>query len=174
MSTETSDCTGAELRERILSDVAATVSQDCFDTWFRPLGPVFVNGNILKVTVPNQTFRAGVSGHYTDLLCEAAQRIVGVAELKLSISVQEEPRPGVAGNNHASPFPVVRASQLEVPAIREAWLIEHLWTHQAVGVIGGCPKSGKTWLALEMAVAVAAGNPCLGVFPVRSPGSVLL
>jgi hypothetical protein len=69
---------------------------------------------------------------------------------------------------------VVRASDLEVPVGQQSWLIERLWTHQAVGIIGGSPKSGKTWLALEMAVSVASGTPCLGTFPISSPGPVLL
>ena len=60
------------------------------------------------------------------------------------------------------------------PAGRPAWLIEDLWAHQAVGLIGGAPKSGKTFLALEIALAVAAGTPCLGRFPVHDPGPVLL
>jgi hypothetical protein len=54
------------------------------------------------------------------------------------------------------------------------WLIEQLWTAQAVGIIGGTPKSYKTWMALEMAVAVASGSACLGSFAVPSPGPVLL
>lgn len=75
----------------------------------------------------------------------------------------------------AAPFPVVLASALETPAAASpSWLIEQLWTHQAVGIIGGAPKSCKTWLALEMAVAVASGSPCLGSFAVPSPGRVLL
>jgi hypothetical protein len=54
------------------------------------------------------------------------------------------------------------------------WLIDQLWTAQAVGIIGGTPKSLKTWLALEMAVAVASGSACLTTFAVPSPGPVLL
>lgn len=38
----------------------------------------------------------------------------------------------------------------------------------------GSPKSCKTWLALELAVAVASGRPCLGRFPVHASGPVLL
>ena len=68
----------------------------------------------------------------------------------------------------------MRASELETPVQQQSWLIERLWTHQAVGIIGGSPKSGKTWLALEMAVSVASGSPCLDTFPVFSPGPVLL
>jgi hypothetical protein len=54
------------------------------------------------------------------------------------------------------------------------WLVEHLWARGAVGVIGGAPKACKTWLALELAVAVASGRPCLGRFAVPAAGPVLL
>ena len=55
-----------------------------------------------------------------------------------------------------------------------AWLIEQLWSADAVGILGGPPKSLKTWLALEMAVSVASGSACLGCFPVPDSGLVLL
>ena len=74
-----------------------------------------------------------------------------------------------------SPFPVVRPWELQTSAApTAAWLIDQLWTAQAVGIIGGTPKSCKTWLALEIAVAVASGSPCLAAYPVPSPGPVLL
>jgi AAA domain len=74
-----------------------------------------------------------------------------------------------------APFPIVRPSDLSTPdASRAPWLIDQLWTAQAVGIIGGAPKSYKTWLALEMAVAVASGSPCLSTFAVPTPGPVLL
>ena len=70
---------------------------------------------------------------------------------------------------------VVRAAQLQdLPADQPNWLIEPLWGASAVGLIGGAPKSGKTFLALELAVAVASGRPCLGRFAVPCPGPVLV
>ena len=70
---------------------------------------------------------------------------------------------------------VVRAAQIrERGADEHRWLIKPLWGAGAVGIIGGAPKSCKTWLALEMAVAVASGQPCLGRFCVPSPGPALL
>ena len=70
---------------------------------------------------------------------------------------------------------VVRAADLSAPdPAAPAWLVEHLWGSGAVGVIGGAPKSGKSWLALELAVAVASGRPCLGRFAVPLAGPVLL
>ena len=44
----------------------------------------------------------------------------------------------------------------------------------AVGVIGGTPKSLKTWLGLEMAVSVTSGTACLDQFVVQDPGPALI
>jgi hypothetical protein len=72
-------------------------------------------------------------------------------------------------------LPVTRLARLaQAPTEGARWLIEGLWAAEGVGCIGGLPKVGKTWLALEMAVAVASGRPCLGRFPVTNPGNVLL
>jgi len=72
------------------------------------------------------------------------------------------------------PLPVVRLGRVKTEPDRQRWLIQGLWAEAAVGCIGGTPKSGKTWLALEMALAVASGTPCLGRFPVPKPGTVLM
>ena len=72
-------------------------------------------------------------------------------------------------------LPTTRAAHLAQPETTEAaWLIEDLWSTEAVGIIGGEPKCGKSFLALDLAVAVASGTPCLRRFPTRQSGSVLL
>ena len=72
------------------------------------------------------------------------------------------------------PFLVTRVAHITSTEATSTWLVEGLWGEQAVGFIGGPPKSAKTWLALELAVAVASGRPCLGRYPVRARGPVLL
>jgi hypothetical protein len=69
---------------------------------------------------------------------------------------------------------VVRAADLDDGDTLPRWLVDTLWAHSAVGVLGGSPKSCKSWLALELAVSVATGTPCLGAFDVDHPGPVLL
>ena len=70
---------------------------------------------------------------------------------------------------------VVRAAEVPERAASEpTWLVEPLWGLGAVGLIGGAPKCGKTWLALELPVAVASGRPALGHYPVHAAGSVLV
>jgi hypothetical protein len=71
-------------------------------------------------------------------------------------------------------LPVCRAAELAKDAPPQRWLINALWAERAVGILGGEPKCGKSLLALEIAVAVAAGVPCLRRFPVERAGHVLL
>jgi AAA domain len=72
-------------------------------------------------------------------------------------------------------LPTTRAAQLATPQQDEqTWLIEGLWSAQAVGIIGGEPKCGKSFLALDLAVSVASGTRCLRRFPTRQCGAVLL
>ena len=174
MSTGNQDV--GDLWNRILAVIAQKVQPGCFDTWFQPLRTRSFNGSVLQLTVPTKTFREVFVENYLDLLREAAVEAAGTGiELRLAIPEPEPPNgEGCENDRKVQPLPVVRASELETPACQQSWLIERLWTHQAVGIIGGSPKSGKTWLALEMAVSVASGSPCFGTFPVFSPGPVLL
>ena len=72
------------------------------------------------------------------------------------------------------PLPITRIAHIRPAPPTDRWLVEGLWGWPAVGFIGGTPKASKTWLALELAVAVASGRPCLGRFPVHKRGPVLL
>lgn len=73
-----------------------------------------------------------------------------------------------------NPLPVQRASQLATAGPQAQWLVEGLWSDQAVGILGGEPKCCKSFLALDVAVSVASGAACLRQFPVRRTGPVLL
>ena len=71
-------------------------------------------------------------------------------------------------------LPVALAADLDVVSPQDQWLVRPLWTRAAVGIIGGQPKLGKSWLGLSLAVSVASGVPCLGRFPVENPGPALI
>ena len=72
------------------------------------------------------------------------------------------------------PLPVEPAWRLAERDPELRWLVTQLWSHDAVGIVGGEPKCCKSFLALDIAVAVAAGVPCLRRFAVPDPGRVLL
>ena len=71
-------------------------------------------------------------------------------------------------------LPVEAAHRLAERPEQQRWLVTGLWAEQAVGIVGGEPKCCKSFLALDLAVAVASGTPCLRRFAVPNPGRVLL
>lgn len=71
-------------------------------------------------------------------------------------------------------LPFLPAHRLTQRPEQHRWLIEGLWADEGVGIVGGEPKCCKSFLALDMAVAVATGKPCLRHFPVPRAGRVLL
>ena len=71
-------------------------------------------------------------------------------------------------------LPTVPAHQLAERPLERRWLIDELWGNEAVGIVGGEPKCCKSFLALEMAVSVAGGVPCLRRFAPTQTGRVLL
>src|SRR5262249_32188962 len=71
-------------------------------------------------------------------------------------------------------LPVSPAWRLAERAPELRWLVTHLWSQDAVGIVGGEPKCCKSFLALDLAVAVAAGVPWLRRFPGVGPRRVLL
>lgn len=71
-------------------------------------------------------------------------------------------------------LPVQPAARLALRDEERRWLVEGLWAEEAVGIVGGEPKCCKSFLALDIAVAVASGAPCLRRFAVPQAGRVLL
>ena len=72
-------------------------------------------------------------------------------------------------------LPTILAAQLAPPdPDQQPWLIEGLWSAAGCGIVGVEPKVGKTFLALDLAVSVAAGAPCLRHFRTPRAGRVLL
>jgi hypothetical protein len=74
----------------------------------------------------------------------------------------------------ADMLPICRINQLEIQQPEKLWLIESIWAHSAVGIIGGAPKCCKSWFGLDMAVSIASATHCLERFAVKQPGPVLV
>jgi len=71
-------------------------------------------------------------------------------------------------------LPTMLAHKLSDVQEEAKWLIDGLWLDRGVGFIGAQPKCGKSFLALDMAVAVSSGTPCLRHYTVPRTGSVVL
>ena len=73
-----------------------------------------------------------------------------------------------------SPLPTLTPVELEDRPRHQHWLVDTLWGREAVGIIGGEPKCGKSFLALDLAVSVASAVPCLRRFDTDQPGPVVM
>lgn len=62
--------------------------------------------------------------------------------------------------------------QTELPP--PAWMVDGIWSDRSHGIIAGEPKSYKSLIATEIAVAVASGCKAMGVFDVEVTGPVLI
>lgn len=56
----------------------------------------------------------------------------------------------------------------------ERWVVDDLVSGSSLTVLGAAPKTGKTWVCLGLAVAVATGTQAMGRYQVGNPGRVLL
>ena len=78
------------------------------------------------------------------------------------------------GEAGSDPLPTIRVGDVEETAEASSrWLVEGLWSERAVGVLGGPPKSAKTWLAVDLALSVASGTKALDRYEVRERGPVV-
>lgn len=74
----------------------------------------------------------------------------------------------------AEPYATCRAAELAEKAHPLTWLAGDLLLEGGAAILGGQPKSFKSFLSLELCVAVATATPCAGRFPVARAGPVLL
>lgn len=73
-----------------------------------------------------------------------------------------------------APYRTLPAAQLGDPTAPLRWLLADLFLVGGAGMLGGAPKTGKSFFALELAVAVASATAAAGRFAVATPGPVLL
>lgn len=93
--------------------------------------------------------------------------------IEASRAVAERPTETLEGGALPEGAPMWATDLASVHIPRPRWLIDGIWTRGGCGFISGAPKSYKSWLALDLAFAVATGAPMLGMHRVAAPGPVL-
>lgn len=124
---------------------------------------------------------AGVAAS-TDLLADAQRAIVRLAARDGNVEPLNRARAELAsqgiGVAEQAPEPIAFACAAEL-ANRTfpptPWLVRGILTQRALFVVGGEPKTTKTWAALELGMAIATGTKAFGEFgAVGEPAPVAL
>jgi biotin operon repressor len=74
----------------------------------------------------------------------------------------------------AKPYATVAAADLAERTAPLSWLVDGLFLKAGAGILGGAPKTGKSFFALDLCVAVASQTACADRFVVSAAGPVLL
>jgi len=74
----------------------------------------------------------------------------------------------------AMPYATLHAGKLQSQTAPLAWVVENLFLEAGAGILGGAPKSCKSFFALDLCVAIASGTSCAGAFRVLSPGPTVV
>ncbi len=102
--------------ENCLSIIKDNVSAQSFKTWFEPIKPVKLSGNVLTIQVPSQFFYEWLEEHYITLLKKTVRKELG-AEGKLEYSIIME-----GAFNSAKPYtvkiPTTNRKELKNPSVQ--------------------------------------------------------
>lgn len=72
------------------------------------------------------------------------------------------------------PFATVHVSDLVDADMTLEWVVDDLLPFAAAAILGGVPKAGKSFTALDVCVGIATGTTCLGRFTVQGARPVLI
>ena len=99
---------------KCLEVIQDNISAQAFKTWFAPIKPVKLDGDVLTIQVPSQFFYEWLEEHYVSLLRKTVRKELG-SEARLEYSIIMEQVHGSA----ASPY-IVNMPTTEVRATRNA------------------------------------------------------
>jgi len=73
-----------------VSFIKEKVGEQNYETWFKPIKPIYLDGGALTIQVPSQFFYEWLEEHYVDILREAITIELGVTgQLKYSIVIDQ-------------------------------------------------------------------------------------
>jgi len=101
-----------ELWNKIRRELKSRVSQETYDSWFKPLKLLDREGDVLRLQVPNPIFREWIQSHYMETLVESASAASGEA-IDVRLVVKSE---GDRGNLVLTPPPAPIPREASKPA----------------------------------------------------------
>jgi chromosomal replication initiator protein len=97
--------------QQCLSLIIPAVGEQAFQTWFQPIVPVQLTGNILVIQVPNYFFYEWLEEHYVHILKRAIVQVLGLqGKLEYSIVVDQ--------NNGMQPYTLNIPQNIQAPQLQ--------------------------------------------------------
>jgi len=109
---------------KCLAVIEDNISTQAFKTWFAPIKPVKLDGNVLTIQVPSQFFYEWLEEHYVSLLRKTVRKELGPdARLEYSI-IMEHAHDGASNHPYTVSVPTTevratRNAQVAMPVVGE-------------------------------------------------------
>ena len=71
-----------EIWDEVLLLLEDRVNRQTFDTWFKPVAVDSIDGEVLRIAVPNRFFEEWIREHYYRVLCEEAGRVLNTPNIR--------------------------------------------------------------------------------------------
>jgi chromosomal replication initiator protein len=102
--------------ENCLKVIKDNVSSQSFKTWFEPVKPVKLNGDVLTIQVPSQFFYEWLEEHYITLLKKIIKKELG-ASGRLEYSIVMENSKNNTGKPYTVKVPTTSKKELKNPSV---------------------------------------------------------
>lgn len=102
--------------ESCLEIIKDNVSSQSFKTWFEPIKPVKLSGNVLTIQVPSQFFYEWLEEHYITLLKKTIKKELG-AEGRLEYSIIMENNYNNSSKPYTVKIPTTSKKELKNPSV---------------------------------------------------------
>jgi chromosomal replication initiator protein len=102
--------------ENCLKVVKDNVSSQSFKTWFEPIKPVKLSGNVLTIQVPSQFFYEWLEEHYITLLKKIIKKELGTTG-RLEYSIVMENNKNNIGKPYTVKVPTTSKKELKNPSV---------------------------------------------------------
>jgi chromosomal replication initiator protein len=102
--------------ENCLKVVKDNVSSQSFKTWFEPIKPVKLSGNVMTIQVPSQFFYEWLEEHYITLLKKIIKKELG-ATGRLEYSIVMENNKNNNGKPYTVKVPTTNKKELKNPSV---------------------------------------------------------
>jgi chromosomal replication initiator protein len=115
---------GHQIWEEALSTIRERITQQSFDTWFRPLTLETIDDSRVTIVLPNRFFKEWFEDHYLGVLRAVLEDLM-FSKVEISLRVQEPERPAADSRGETAARRAVRRPRSEVPYLNPKYTFDH-------------------------------------------------
>jgi len=155
----------ATVWDNCLQTIRKSVPQQSFETWFRPIKPVRLNGDSLTIQVPSRVYYEILEGHFVSLLKTSIRQELGDKgrlEYQILLANKKQGKKEESGFRPPQVDPTTIANPVVIPGIKQNRVDPNLNPHYTFEnyIEGDCNRLARSaGLAIAQKPGATSFNP---------------